>query len=388
MWRWLLILVLIAIAVAPYAMLRPVLAETTADVTIQAQGANTTTPTVITLGSNVTLCTAATLNGNITDDQGGVDRRGFVWDTVSRAAPSNITAPADSAYSDSWAENGAFGNGTFSHGVTGLSASTTYYVRAAARAGGLWGYGNETTFTTSPCVDCDPPGNLTATLSGSNVTLTWSLGSNSTWTYIRVQAGGLCPANYTDGSFVYSGNGTTTSYIILDSDFSVLCFRAWSGCGNSTISTLYAEASIDGGDLLIYIALFLLAIGLSVIAFYRPRNLPWTVGAATMWVGLFAYWVLEPPTAIEQGSPAHVIITVAFIGLVVGVMLEGLRRRTMVQEKWDDNFVVEREQTRWPWEKEGPPEKKLTRREQTSERAEAHKEKMGRAVRNRRGRRR
>ena len=103
-------------------------------------------PTVVTLREDVAGITA-TLKGEITaTGNGNCIRRGFVWDTVSRADPGDI-APGDSAYANSWDEVGSFGVGIFDHGVVGLDEFTTYYYRAATESATLeWAYGEEMEF--------------------------------------------------------------------------------------------------------------------------------------------------------------------------------------------------------------------------------------------------
>lgn len=81
--------------------------------------------------------TTATGGGNITDDSGdAVTDRGVCW--------SETTLPtiADSLTSD------GSGTGVFVSSLTGLTADTTYFVRAYATNGEGTAYGDEVTFTT------------------------------------------------------------------------------------------------------------------------------------------------------------------------------------------------------------------------------------------------
>jgi len=66
-----------------------------------------------------------------------VIKRGVCWSTQSSP---DIT--------DNISSNGT-GEGTFVSNITGLKASTTYYIRAYATNKGATGYGNEVSFTTS-----------------------------------------------------------------------------------------------------------------------------------------------------------------------------------------------------------------------------------------------
>ena len=81
--------------------------------------------------------TTATCGGTVTDD-GGLDitARGVCWSTSHNPT-----------FSDSHTIDGT-GTGSFTSSLTGLSASTTYYVRAYATTALTTSYGNEVSFTT------------------------------------------------------------------------------------------------------------------------------------------------------------------------------------------------------------------------------------------------
>lgn len=82
-------------------------------------------------------CTAARTGGNITDENGGsVTAKGICWKT----SPNPTT-------SDSHTNNGP-GSGSFIGKITGLSPSTTYYLRAYATNSAGTAYGNEFNFAT------------------------------------------------------------------------------------------------------------------------------------------------------------------------------------------------------------------------------------------------
>lgn len=81
----------------------------------------------------------ATLHGTITDTGGeNADERGFEWGTVS------------GVYPNSWTETNSYGVASFSHQITGLAESQTYYFRAKAHNSAGWGYGTEKSFDTPP----------------------------------------------------------------------------------------------------------------------------------------------------------------------------------------------------------------------------------------------
>jgi gliding motility-associated-like protein len=95
-------------------------------------------PTVTTLAVVVTSPVTATGGGNITDDGGDpVTRRGVAWNTTGTPV-----IPANSSTTD------GTGSGSYSSFLSGLTASTNYFVRAYAINGVDTAYGNEVTFTT------------------------------------------------------------------------------------------------------------------------------------------------------------------------------------------------------------------------------------------------
>ena len=102
---------------------------------------------------NFTNAITATGGGNVTADGGGnVTARGICWSTSQNPtiAGSHTT-------------NGT-GTGSFTSSMTGLTANTTYYVRAYATNSAGTAYGEEVSFTTLPDGipgDVDGNGNLT-----------------------------------------------------------------------------------------------------------------------------------------------------------------------------------------------------------------------------------
>ncbi|MFL9831834.1 hypothetical protein ABS764_13350, partial [Flavobacterium sp. ST-87] len=96
-----------------------------------------TSPTVTTSAATTITATGATFSGNVTADGGAtVTERGFVYGTSTNPTTSNTKI-----------QDGT-GTGTFSEAITGLTAGTTYYVRAYAINSVGTAYGNEVSFTT------------------------------------------------------------------------------------------------------------------------------------------------------------------------------------------------------------------------------------------------
>jgi uncharacterized protein (TIGR02145 family) len=94
--------------------------------------------TLSTLPIGNTTGTSATSGGNITNDGGtNITQRGVVWGTSQNPTTANNLTT-----------NGS-GTGSFTSSLSGLTANTTYYVRAYATNSAGTAYGNELNFTTS-----------------------------------------------------------------------------------------------------------------------------------------------------------------------------------------------------------------------------------------------
>ena len=94
-------------------------------------------PILTTTLATLTFGGGASSGGNITDNSGSdVTARGVVWSTNSNPTIDLSTKTVDGG-----------GNGVFTSAITGLTAGTTYYVRAYATNGAGTAYGNQITFT-------------------------------------------------------------------------------------------------------------------------------------------------------------------------------------------------------------------------------------------------
>ena len=138
-------------------------------------GSSASIPTVTTSAiSNIT-SSSATGGGNVTADGGAtVTERGICYSTSQNPtiASSKVTSGS--------------GTGSFSANITGLAASTTYYVRAYATNSAGTAYGTQTSFTTS----------------ASTVTYCASKGNNSTYEWIDlVQFAGINRTSGNDGGY-------------------------------------------------------------------------------------------------------------------------------------------------------------------------------------------
>lgn len=97
-------------------------------------------PIITTSSISDTTATTATCGGNISSDAGSlVTSKGVCWSTTSGPTVALGTKTTDGT-----------GTGSFSSNITGLSANTTYYVRAYATNANGTAYGNEVSFRTTP----------------------------------------------------------------------------------------------------------------------------------------------------------------------------------------------------------------------------------------------
>jgi len=110
------------------------------EVSFKTSAAQTTTlPTLTTVAISAITQTAANSGGNVSADGGAtVSARGVIWSTSQNPTVALSTKTS----------NGT-GTGEFTSNITGLTANTTYYVRAYATNSTGTAYGNEVSFKTS-----------------------------------------------------------------------------------------------------------------------------------------------------------------------------------------------------------------------------------------------
>ena len=163
----------------------------------------------------------ATLHGYLTNNASGSYSYGFWVGTSTPVteinADHNITGIGTVT---------ATGDMNFSHNDSNLSKSTHYYVRSWVSNATFFGpSGNEDDFWTK----CDAPSGFTATLSGCNVALAWTKGTEADKTTV-VRKVDAYPANQTDGTVVY--NNTASTYSDTTGSGSHQYYRAWSWVGD------------------------------------------------------------------------------------------------------------------------------------------------------------
>ncbi len=160
---------------------------------------NVSAPTVTTSQVTNVTQTTATGGGNVTNSGGAtVTERGICWSTSHNPTTSGSHA------------NSGTGTGSFTVNMTGLTANTTYYVRAYAINSAGTSYGSEVSFTTQqaltvPSVTTSQVTNITQTSAtgGGNVTATG--GANVTE---RGICWGTSHNPTTSNSHANSGTGT------------------------------------------------------------------------------------------------------------------------------------------------------------------------------------
>jgi uncharacterized protein (TIGR02145 family) len=152
------------------------------------------TPTVSTTIVSGINATSATTGGNVTQDGGApVTMRGVAYGTSSSPTTSGLIT------------NDGTGTGTFTSNLTGLSPSTTYYVRAYATNTVGTAYGNELTLTTLaiPAFTC---GTSTVSDVDGNIYNTVQIGTQC-WTQSNLKV-----SKYRNGDIISTGLFSNTDW--------------------------------------------------------------------------------------------------------------------------------------------------------------------------------
>ncbi|OFY99550.1 MAG: hypothetical protein A2491_07065 [Bacteroidetes bacterium RIFOXYC12_FULL_35_7] len=166
------------------------------------------TPDVSTNSVTSITSTTATCGGNVTDDGGSsVSACGVCWSTSQTPTISSYGKTSDGT-----------GTGAFTSNLTGLTANTTYYVRAYATNSKGTDYGNQVTFATtgSSSGTVTVTTNSISSITSTTAYLSGSVYSTGTGTLYRGFAIGtqINPTypNFATGqiAWTYDGSGTGT----------------------------------------------------------------------------------------------------------------------------------------------------------------------------------
>jgi len=174
------------------------------EVSFKTSAAQTTTlPTLTTVAISAITQTAANSGGNVSADGGAtVSARGVIWSTSQNPTVALSTKTS----------NGT-GTGEFTSNITGLTANTTYYVRAYATNSTGTAYGNEVTFKTSTTQTITIPTLTTVAISAITQTTANSGGNVSADGGATVSARGVIwstSQNPTVALSTKTSNGTGT----------------------------------------------------------------------------------------------------------------------------------------------------------------------------------
>ncbi len=202
-------------------------------------GGTPSIPTVTTTSISGITQNSASSGGNVTSDGGAnVTSRGVCWSTTSNPTISNSKT------------NDGNLTGVFTSSVTGLSAGTTYHVRAYATNSAGTGYGSDLSFTTAsapvaPVVTTSSITNITQTTASSGGNVTSDGGAS-------VTARGVCwnttgnPTTSSSKTTDGTGAGTFTSSITGLSNGTTYYVRAYAT--NSVGTTYGNELSFNAGS--------------------------------------------------------------------------------------------------------------------------------------------
>ena len=177
-------------------------------------------PTVTTTAVNAIAQTTVAGGGNVTSNGGAtVTARGVCWNTTE------TPTIADSKTTD------GTGTGTFTSSITGLTASTTYYVRAYATNSAGTGYGSAMSFRTLDGTVTDIDGNAYHT-----VTIGTQL-----W-----MAENLKTTHYANGTAIQLVESSTAWNALGNAD-KAMCYYSNSTANKDTYGTLYTWAAAMNG---------------------------------------------------------------------------------------------------------------------------------------------
>jgi len=305
--RWLLVAIVIAL------VLLPVVALAT-DIVIVVYPI--VKPTVIANPATNITHNSGTIWGEITKT-GNNDPsvRGFEWGFST------------GNYTQSWNETGSYGVGTFSHTATNLTLGIqVFYIAYATNTIGRTNSTEQSFFTYFRPL---APTDFTITQIGaSSINISWTNGIAADTTAVRGGSNNY-PSSVTDGYEVYNGTGTSVVINGLNLETNSYSYRAWSE-NSYGVSLNYAQAKI-GGNMMMLFGLFAFC-GIVSFLSLRSRFFLLKLLAGAAWIGMFIYWMYNPP--LEAGSPPHIAVMIVLVGLAVAIPLMGLGNEVSTQTDW------------------------------------------------------
>ena len=189
-------------------------------------------PTLTTTAVSSIAGTTATSGGNITSSGNDLlTARGVCWSTSSNPTIANFKTTDGTT------------TGTYTSALTGLSANTTYYLRAYATNSVGTEYGNQVTFTTTPTLQGSLSFNGTSGYLGLSTGVSFGTGAFTVegWIYVTSFSNtfGLLGPGSTGGNQLYFNSNTT---IVSDKD----------GGGGSYTYTIGTPITANAWHYLIY----------------------------------------------------------------------------------------------------------------------------------------
>jgi hypothetical protein len=212
--------------------------------------------------------TTATGGGNVTSDGGAtVTERGICWSTSHNPTTSGSHASSGT------------GTGTFTVNMTGLTAGTTYYVRAYAINSVDTTYGAEVSFTTSqiPTYTIGVSANPTngGTVSGGG---TYQQGQSCT--VHATASGGYTFLNWTEGGSVVSSQANYT--FTVNSSHTLVANFTYNGGGNAPTGAINGKFTINAnGDQVYFSQGNLQYIGSAAMPYWKFADNQWDVLGTT-----------------------------------------------------------------------------------------------------------
>ncbi len=196
---------------------------------------NISAPTVTTTQVTNVTQTTATGGGNVTNSGGAtVTERGICWSTSHNPTTSGSHA------------NSGTGTGSFTVNMTGLTANTTYYVRAYATNSAGTAYGSEVSFSTSQIpsytisVSASPSNGGSVSGGGTyqqGQSCTVHAAANSGYTFFNWTEGGSQVSTNANYTFTVTGNRTLVAHF------------TYNGGGNAPTGAINGKFTINAnGD--------------------------------------------------------------------------------------------------------------------------------------------